>query len=36
MRYYMHISSVLDDMISDVSYIKGKSIINNIKNRVKN
>lgn len=35
MRYYMHISSVLDDMISDVSYIKGEALINNVKNKVK-
>jgi len=35
MRYYMHISSMFDEMISDVSYIKGKTVINNIKNKVK-
>lgn len=35
MRYYMHISSILDDMISDVAYIKGETIINSVKNRVK-
>ena len=27
MKYYMHISSILDDMIEDVSYIKRKKTL---------
>ena len=27
MKYYMHISSILDDMIEDVSYIKRKKTV---------
>lgn len=27
MKYYMHISSILDDMIEDVSYIKRKKVV---------
>ena len=27
MKYYMHISSILDDMIEDVSYIKRKKMV---------
>lgn len=35
MKYYMHISSVIDDMMSDMSYIKGTSFLNDLKKNIK-